>query len=484
MTAKLFLLLLFLNGLLPNNQQTIKTDIILVNSKIYVSAIELSNNIGIEHFFNKDKEKLVLKFKGTRVVVSPHNKFIIVDDKAYSMPHRVIYDGNDFLVPALYFINILKENKINYLSIDTNEKFVVALRERKNIFDFNINKKLNGMEISINASQEFDTNDISSSVSRSGWINVTVLNGKIDSLKFLQSPLQPPIQKILSRQFEESCQISFLLKNNLKNDPEIQTTKDKINIILRTSFEEKTNDMKKIKDNWFVDCIVIDPGHGGKDPGAVSRNGKIKEKDIALDISKRLGKKISKQLGVKTILTRSEDVFIPLWRRTEIANDSKGKLFISIHVNATPHSTKVKGFETFLLRPGKNDDAIDVAERENSVIDMETKNNKYKKISYENIIVATMAQQSFVEDSEFMAYSIQNELDKVITSPNRGIKQAGFHVLIGASMPNVLVEVGFISNFQEAKLLNTSSYREKIAEAIFNAVIDFKEKVESPLINN
>ena len=115
---------------------------------------------------------------------------------------------------------------------------------------------------------------------------------------------------------------------------------------------------------------------------------------------------------------------------------------------------------------------------------METKNNKYKKISYENIIVATMAQQSFVEDSEFMAHSIQNELDKVLTSPNRGIKQAGFHVLIGASMPNVLVEVGFISNSQEARLLNTRSYREKIAEAIFNAVINFKEKVETPLINN
>ena len=340
------------------------------------------------------------------------------------------------------------------------------------------------MEISINSSKEFDTDDISSSVSRSGWINVTVLNGKVDSLKFLQSSIKSPIQKILSRQFEESCQISFLLNNKLKNDPEIQTSKDKINIILRTSFEESTNDMKNIKNNWFVDCIVIDPGHGGKDPGTVSRNGRIKEKDIVLDISKRLEKKIAKELGVKTILTRTEDVFIPLWKRTEMANDSKGKLFISIHVNATPHSTKTRGFETFLLRPGKNDDAIDVAERENSVIDIEQKNKKYKKISYENIIVATMAQQSFVEDSEFMAHSIQNELDKVLTSPNRGIKQAGFHVLIGASMPNVLVEVGFLSNSQEAKLLNTSSYREKIAEAIFNAIIDFKEKVESPLIDN
>jgi len=483
MIAKIFFIMLLLSGAWPSDQQTIKTDVVLINSKIYVSAIELANNIGVEHFFNKDKEKLVLKFKGTRVTISPHNKFIIVDDKAYSMPYRVIYDGNDFLLPAMYFIDILKENKIDYLSIDTNEKFIVALKEKKNIFDFTINKKLNGMEISINSSKEFDAEDISSSVSRSGWINVTVLNGKVDSLKFLQSTIKSPIQKILSRQFDESCQISFLLNNKLKNDPEIQTSKDKINIILRTSFEESTNDMKNIKNNWFVDCIVIDPGHGGKDPGTVSRNGKIKEKDIVLDISKRLEKKISKELGVKTILTRTEDVFIPLWKRTEMANDSKGKLFISIHVNATPHSTKTRGFETYLLRPGKNDDAIDVAERENSVIDIENKNKKYKKISYENIIVATMAQQSFVEDSEFMAHSIQEELDKVLTVPNRGIKQAGFHVLIGASMPNVLVEVGFLSNSKEAQLLNTSSYREKIAEAIFNAILEFKEKVESPLID-
>ena len=312
MIAKIFFILLLLSGAWSSDQQTIKTDVVLINSKIYVSAIELANNIGVEHFFNKDKEKLVLKFKGARVTISPHNKFIIVDDKAYSMPYRVIYDGNDFLLPALYFIDILKENKIDYLSIDTNEKFIVALKEKKNIFDFTINKKLNGMEISINSSKEFDAEDISSSVSRSGWINVTVLNGKVDSLKFLQSTIKSPIQKILSRQFDESCQISFLLKN----DPEIQTSKDKISIILRTSFEESTNDMKNIKNNWFVDCIVIDPGHGGKDPGTVSRNGKIKEKDIVLDISKRLEKKISKELGVKTILTRTEDVFIPLWKRT------------------------------------------------------------------------------------------------------------------------------------------------------------------------
>ena len=172
--------------------------------------------------------------------------------------------------------------------------------------------------------------------------------------------------------------------------------------------------------------------------------------------------------------------FVPLMDRTKIANESNGKIFLSIHANA--HSNRnIQGFETFLLSPGKNDDAIEVASRENSVIKLEERVSQYENLTGENLIMATMAQASFMKESEDLAAKIQIELGKNLKTPNRGVKQAGFLVLIGASMPNVLIEVGFISNPSEEKMLKQNSYKEKIAQAIFEGIKQFKYSREKIL---
>ena len=137
-----------------------------------------------------------------------------------------------------------------------------------------------------------------------------------------------------------------------------------ISFFLKRSYsQENTSD--------FV--VVLDAGHGGKDPGTMGRRG-TKEKDIALDITKRIGILLEKNTKLKVIYTRREDVFVPLWKRTKIANESNGKMFLSIHVNANPNKTAY-GFETYLLRPGKTEDAIEVAYRENEVIKIRSNNN-------------------------------------------------------------------------------------------------------------
>ena len=133
-----------------------------------------------------------------------------------------------------------------------------------------------------------------------------------------------------------------------------------------------------------------------------------------------------------------------------MANDANGKLFISVHANSNPNR-KIQGFETYLLRPGKTEDAIEVASRENAVIKLEEKTGQYDNLAGENLIMATMAQSMFMKESEDLAAIIQMELDKRLNTPNRGVKQAGFYVLIGASMPNVLVEVGYLSNPADRK---------------------------------
>ena len=241
--------------------------------------------------------------------------------------------------------------------------------------------------------------------------------------------------------------------------------------VIQNSPIDKTTDLIKEKKKWQFDTIIIDPGHGGKDPGSIGYKG-TKEKDIVLDVSKRLARKIQKNLRVKTILTRDEDVFIRLQDRTKFANTNEGDLFISIHVNSN-ESKKPYGFETYLLKPGRNQEAINVALRENSVIELE--GNKFEKLTDEQLIQATIAQSGFVQYSEKFAALIQEEIDKRVQSRNRGVKQAGFYVLMGASMPNVLIELGYISNPNEEKKLNSSSYRDMLATSIYYAIVEYQK---------
>ena len=237
-----------------------------------------------------------------------------------------------------------------------------------------------------------------------------------------------------------------------------------------------TNNINVEKNKWKFSTIIIDPGHGGKDPGAVGYRGTL-EKDIALDVAKRLEKKISKNMKVKTVLTRDEDIFLKLGERTKIANENNGSLFISIHANAAT-DRRASGFETFLIGPNKNAAAVRVAARENAVLELEGSSGK--KLTNEDLIKATIAQSAFASKSEKFAALVQEEISKRVQGKNRGVKQAGFYVLTGASMPNVLVELGFISNLAEEKKLRSSQYREVLATSIFRAL----EKYEKTLDND
>lgn len=225
------------------------------------------------------------------------------------------------------------------------------------------------------------------------------------------------------------------------------------------------------KNKWALDVIVIDPGHGGKDAGTVGITG-VKEKDVVLGIGLKLGALIKKNLrGTKVVFTRDDDRFIELDRRGQIANEAGGKLFVSIHCNATPKKpSKANGFEVYILRPGRTDDAVRVAELENSVIRYEGNNNRYKKLTDEQFIIVNMAQSAFVKFSDTFAGLLTRELDGQTPLHNRGVNQAGFFVLVGASMPNVLIETAFLSNKKDAQYLASAKGQQQIASGIFRAI--------------
>ena len=266
----------------------------------------------------------------------------------------------------------------------------------------------------------------------------------------------------------------FGIIQNLSDSSSIEYTNNEIrftSIFTDKKIVKKNVDLRSEKEKWEFKTIVIDAGHGGKDPGAVGYRG-TKEKDIALDVAKRLEKKLSKNMNVKIIMTRDEDVFLRLSERTKIANESNGNLFISIHTNAA-EDRRASGFETFLIGPNKNEAAVRVAARENAVLELEGTTGK--KLTNEDLIQATIAQSAFASKSEQFASMVQKEIKKRVQSRDRGVKQAGFYVLMGASMPNVLVELGFISNPSEEKKLRSPQYRDQLATAIYRAVEQYQK---------
>ena len=265
----------------------------------------------------------------------------------------------------------------------------------------------------------------------------------------------------------------FNIINSLSKDFSAVLTSQRISFSTKkiTVTPNKKVDLSNEKQKWEFKTIIIDAGHGGKDPGAVGYRG-TKEKDIALDVAKRLEKKLSKNLNVKIVMTRDEDIFLRLSERTKIANENNGSLFISIHTNAA-EDRRASGFETFLIGPNKNEAAVRVAARENAVLELEGISGQ--KLTNEDLIKATIAQSAFASKSEQFASMVQGEIKKRVQSKDRGVKQAGFYVLMGASMPNVLVELGFISNPSEEKKLRSPQYRDQLATAIYRAVEQYQK---------
>jgi len=353
---------------------------------------------------------------------------------------------------------------------------IIITKPHYNILSYSIDKKGNGYSINIITSRTFDEGLLAYSLSGNNWLSITIPNGKVDSLSLYNYARIYPIMDIKTTQMRDAVQVSFLLK--VIPDDIIVSSKNKtINIGLFIAQEKTAEKIKEENHNNLINTIVLDAGHGGKDPGACVKNCKIKEKDITLSIVKKVGSILEKQYNMNVIYTREDDRFINLQNRTKIANNNNAKIFISVHANAIENSPRTKGFETYLLKIEKTTDAInEVEKRENQVINKYEFRNTTDAISRMNAI---LIQNANFKRSEDLAKLIQKEISKTTDKHlNRGVKQAGFQVLWGATMPNVLIEVGFITNSEEGKNLLSSKYQDKIAKGIANAVIIYKHKYE------
>jgi N-acetylmuramoyl-L-alanine amidase len=236
-----------------------------------------------------------------------------------------------------------------------------------------------------------------------------------------------------------------------------------------------------INPEFKVDVVVIDAGHGGKDPGTQGKNSK--EKDIALKIALKLGKYIEQNCkDVKVIYTRKNDTYLAYHERPVIANKHKADLFICIHANSNPN-TKAHGTETYVMGLTKEEKNFEVAKRENSVImldkDYKEHYEGFDPESPESYILFSLAQSAFLESSLSFANKIESQFKNQVKRTSRGVKQGPFWVLWSTAMPSVLVETGFLSNPADEKYLLSAEGQDAIAHGIYRAFKEYKTEVES-----
>lgn len=219
------------------------------------------------------------------------------------------------------------------------------------------------------------------------------------------------------------------------------------------------------RSRWVV---VIDPGHGGVDPGSIGPRG-TREKDVALGIARELAAALRNNGSIDVVLTRNTDTLIALADRPRIANLANGDLFISIHANAHKHRRSVSGFETYFLAVAQTEDAARVAQMENAAARYET-GKSAKELDPITFMLRDLVQNAYLIESLRWAELVQGTLGGNLDAPNRGVKQAGFYVLVGTNMPAVLVEVGYITNAQEEMLLRSQAYQRRVARALGHSI--------------
>jgi len=318
---------------------------------------------------------------------------------------------------------------------------------------------------------------------REDQVKVILFNADLSG-SYRHDPAQGPVSRYEVRREKGHVVLVFYLADPSvhldayrdRNSPDLLLT---ITAPAATAAQVTSGPEQGARERWRLDTIVIDAGHGGKDPGTVG-SGRVREKDVVLPVALLLGKYLEDLPGVRVVYTRKDDRFLELKDRGHLANEAGGKLFISIHANAAGNRSAT-GTETFFLGMHKTEAARKAMERENSVVQYESDQDHYKTFDDSALIRRQLAQSAYMRQSEQLAGLVEQQFAERVGRRSRGVKQAGFWVLWGASMPAILVELGFITNPGEAAFLTTEAGQAYMASAIFRAVRDFKDHYEKGL---
>ncbi|MCK4940662.1 N-acetylmuramoyl-L-alanine amidase [candidate division WOR-3 bacterium] len=413
----------------------------------YVSLKSVAEVLGLSYIMDNTTQRAYLAGNGRRFVLIPNITSVQFNDSYYNMPFAPIYKNGNVYFPVqlitttlgsafekLVFIKRIKE-------VPVINKVSIITREDSTILKFSWPRPV-GFDVRFSTKRA-----------------IVEIDGVYKDKPTLKAKGAINSATLTSHTTYTSIELGLEGVNSvIERDDEVV-------------FYYKISDR--------VGSIVIDPGHGGVDPGAIGKKG-LYEKDVNLAIGKMLMQLVEDSLKIKVIITRDRDFYLSLKERTNIANRNAADLFVSIHCNAYRKSSRKSGFETYFLSDAKTNEERAVAARENASLkfdDVEMTNDDISFIFYD------LAQSAYLDESNRFAEYVQVSAEKHLGIPSRGVKQAGFYVLHGAFMPAVLVECAFISNPDEEKKLRQKRFRQQLAYCIYRGIRNYIEDYERRLNN-
>lgn len=454
------------------------------NGVIYVSLSQLGEILGGSLDWEMIGHRVTFKQNDqpfTMIIGAPYFRLV---DSLFNLTYPVDFRDGQVFVPAQTFIPFLDRVVAQKVTWNADSETIRVDSDYFNVTDLGVSPKANGLLVEI-----FLTHALSYElfVTEGNWVNVSIRDGLLNRARIESRRNSTYMYQLKTHQVDNTGQVSFRLRRGIGtlnhklayNPPRIQIS------IADPDFDIDTTPKSAVGPDDKIDVIVIDPGHGGKDYGAVGQGG-TREKDVVLDIARELAKKIRKDKEFKVIMTRDRDTYVPLDKRAQIANDAGADLFVSIHANASPKK-HVKGWNVFFLAPAKNDSARAVEQFENSfflreLAEAQSHDNDDEPfmpgLDPVSDILNQMIMTEFQVESHDFAMMVDRELRRRLKNPSRGVDQAGFFVLNKVFTPSVLIESAFISNKNEEKLLRDSDFHEDVAEGIYQAIKRFKAKYE------
>ncbi|UCG51912.1 MAG: N-acetylmuramoyl-L-alanine amidase [Candidatus Latescibacterota bacterium] len=454
------------------------------SEELFFRANDVARIFKATQFWNASTRKVVRGIHRTRFTITVDTRVVVIDGDPIMLRNDVRYDSGFVMIPMEFLLDIVPPYTLNLLNWDPNTNTLVVEKVGYNVTRLTFATTAERSTATIDLGEPL-LHHVDSSTP--GLVRLKLYGGRIDTEAFEVSDAHGLFDKVRAEQTDRDAYVYFdikrytsrvvvereesppkilviLEKGELPEIPEPEYAgKKRVEVVDRRSVERK---------RLRIETVVLDPGHGGKDHGKTGVTG-VLEKDVNLDIAKKTRDVLIQELGVQVVLTREDDRLLSLTKRTELANQIEGDLFISIHCNSW-FSDETGGFEAYFLSPARTEWDRAVAMAENAADDFfDTATDAASDIDF---ILWDIVQNEFINESSHFAELLQKAMNERLSIRNRGVKQANFTVLQGAHMPAVLVETAFLSNPEEEQLLVNEEFQTRVAEGIADAVRKFKER--------
>jgi N-acetylmuramoyl-L-alanine amidase len=468
------------------------------SDELFVSAYDLARVFKATKFWNPGNRKLVLRIGNHRYMFTLDTRVVVVDETPVLIRMNVRYrDDGSVMIPLEFIEGVLAPRSLEKIVLDRNRLLLSIGSPEYNVTAIEIVDDKDGTRAELTLTDELLYHIDSDTP---GILRLKIYGGRLNPLRFTVPVGKGLLNRVRAEQMDQDAYLFFDVKKGVQRyrvDFEgagaagaaagAKAPKKLVLFLERGTLPEipgadfAGKKMVEMLDEGArrkivapVRTIAIDPGHGGSDIGRMSPSG-VKEKDVNLAIALMLRDRLMEELGVSVVMTRTDDVLIPLDERVEKANTAGAQLFISIHCNGW-FTSDAEGFEVFFLAPARTEEEAQLGREENASVAYERQNAPDESGGDIDFILWDMVQNAYLNESSDLAEMVQRELNTSLGIRNRGVKQTGLRVLKGLKMPGVLIETAFLSNPKEEALLLSTEFRERLVDSTIEAIRAFQSR--------